>query len=139
MNTKAHLLTTLILYNIRPKVEISYPTLDLACILFYILEGKEVGVTEMISQEMRIVALSGHTLGGKYPTSLTFLRLIMVLSRRAGVVFPLIVHETTRSVINDDYVGHHCTPRLVGARATQPEAVAPPTGLVHSKLLFCYF
>lgn len=46
------------------------------------------------------------------------------------MVIPPVVHETIKSVVNDNYVNPNCTLRLTSDRSPQPEAAASLVGPV---------
>ncbi|KAI5410010.1 hypothetical protein KIW84_055472 [Lathyrus oleraceus] len=54
---------TLLLYNIRTKSHTSSIPIDTACLLYYILDERQVDVARVISNEIRMIASSGHRLG----------------------------------------------------------------------------
>lgn len=61
-------------------------------------------VARVISNEIRMIASSGHRLGIRTPTTLAFPRLIMRLCRRVGVAISSVVHGIIEGVVNDCYI-----------------------------------
>ncbi|KAL5059908.1 hypothetical protein RYX36_031512 [Vicia faba] len=97
-----------------------------------------VDVAQVILQEMHAIVFSGHPLGTKVPPTLAFLGLVMELCRLESVEIPPVLHKEIKSVVNEANVERHCMPKLEGDRAPQPEAVAPPAGLVrYNEKLAC--
>ncbi|KAI5384980.1 hypothetical protein KIW84_071828 [Lathyrus oleraceus] len=84
----------------------------------------QVDVAWVISNEIRVIASSGHRLGTKTPTTLAFPRLIMDLCMPVSVTIPLVVHGTIEGVVNDHYILNHCTPR--GQLHADAPTPAPP-------------
>ncbi|KAL5074805.1 hypothetical protein RYX36_013789 [Vicia faba] len=82
LKTKAQLLMTVVLYNIRPHSHTSSIPMEVGGLLDCILEGKTVDVARLISNELKKVALSGTSLGDRTPCQLTYPGLIMGLCRR---------------------------------------------------------
>ncbi|KAI5435127.1 hypothetical protein KIW84_021813 [Lathyrus oleraceus] len=85
--------------------------IDIACLLYYIFYERQVDVARVISNEIRMIASSGHRLGTRTPTTLDFPGLIMGLYMHVGVVIISVVHGTIEGVVNDRYILRHCMPR----------------------------
>src|SRR4051812_3866601 len=128
MNQMAQLHLTLLLNNLKPKSHNSDLTLANSCLLFAMMTGIEIDIAQIISEEMREVASSGHSLGSRLAGQLPYPALIMGLCRRARVEIPDEVHMTITSKVDDSYVARFCSPRARGRCQPQPEAVAPPAG-----------
>lgn len=63
MNVNAQVLMTLLLYNTRPKSHTSFVPIDNACLLYYILDERQMDVAWVISNEIRMTSSSDHRLG----------------------------------------------------------------------------
>ncbi|KAL5075415.1 hypothetical protein RYX36_014399 [Vicia faba] len=112
MNTKAQLYVTLLLYNIKPMSHTSTIPIDSACLLHYMIKGWKIDIAQVISDEIRKIAISGHTHGIKAPMTLAFPDLITGLCRKAGVDIPNVATKMISNIVNDDYVLRHCVPKL---------------------------
>ncbi|KAL5057359.1 hypothetical protein RYX36_028963 [Vicia faba] len=66
--------------------------------------------------------------------TLGFPTLIMGLCMKTGVYIPNVATKRISSIMNDDYVLRHCVPKLAGEAAPQPQAHAPPVGLMRDQL-----
>ena len=112
MNTNAQIMMTLVLHNIRPRSHTSDIPFDIACMIYYILQEREIDVARIISNEIRAIASSGHHLGTKTPATLVFPGLIMGLCTEADVSISDMVHKTIKGVVNDFCIESHCMPRI---------------------------
>ncbi|KAL5068297.1 hypothetical protein RYX36_019184 [Vicia faba] len=88
---------------------------------FYSLVERQV-----ISNEIRRIAISGHSHGNKASMTLGFPALITGLCRKVGVDIPNVSTKRISSIVNEDYV--LCVLKLAGEAAPQPREHAPPTG-----------
>jgi hypothetical protein len=102
LNLEARAYLVLLLNNIRPRSHSTTISLDVGCLLYYIMIGKSVDVASIIAAEMRKGATSGTKFGGK-ASVLMYPWLIMGLCRRANVPIPDEVHLSITSVINDAF------------------------------------
>ncbi|KAL5067888.1 hypothetical protein RYX36_018775 [Vicia faba] len=125
MNTKTQLYATLLLYNIKPRSHASTIPIDTACLLYYMIKEWKIDVAQVISNEIRRIAISGHSHGNKAPMTLGFPTLIMGMCRKASVEIPNVDTKIISSIVNEDYVLHHCVSKLAGEEAHQPQAHAP--------------
>ncbi|KAL5065588.1 hypothetical protein RYX36_027325, partial [Vicia faba] len=66
----------------------------------------------VIFNEIRRIAISGHSHGNKAPMTLGFSALITGLCRKAGVDIPNVATKRISSIVNDNYVLLHCVPKL---------------------------
>ncbi|KAL5099848.1 hypothetical protein RYX36_004175 [Vicia faba] len=128
MNIKAQLYTTLFPYNIKPRSRTSTVPIDSACLLHYMIKWLQIYVAKVISNEIRKIAISGHSHGNKAPMTLGFLALITGLCKKVGVDIPNVATKRISRILNGDYVLRHCVPKLAGEEAPQPHAHAPSTG-----------
>ena len=125
MNTTAQILTTLVLHNIKPKSHTSDVNYETACLLYYIVQSREVDVARIISNEIRAAAQSGHPLGARNPSILVFPGLIMGLCAEAEVPIPDVIHKTIKGTVTDNWISLHCMPR-VDAPLPHPEQPEQP-------------
>ncbi|KAL5058437.1 hypothetical protein RYX36_030041, partial [Vicia faba] len=88
----------------------------------------KIDVSQLISDEIQNIAISGHTYGIKAPMTLDFPALITRLCRKAGVDIPNVATKRISIIVNDDYVLMYCVPKLAHEEAPQPQAHAPPAG-----------
>ncbi|KAL5056224.1 hypothetical protein RYX36_036906 [Vicia faba] len=84
----------------------------------------QIDMAQVISNETRRIAISGHSHGNKAHMTLGFLTLITGLCRKAGVEIPNLDTKRINSIVNEDYVLRYCVPNLAGEAA--PQAHAPP-------------
>ncbi|KAI5443134.1 hypothetical protein KIW84_011971 [Lathyrus oleraceus] len=63
LNTSSQVLMTLVLYNIRPKSHTSSIPMNIACLLYYIIDDKHVDMARIIANEMKMIVSRGHHLG----------------------------------------------------------------------------
>ncbi|KAL5056471.1 hypothetical protein RYX36_037153, partial [Vicia faba] len=82
----------------------------------------------VISNEIRRIAIRGHSHGNKAHVTLGFLALIMGLCRKEGVDIPNVATKLISSIVNEDYVLWYCVLKLAGEATPQPQAHAPPVG-----------
>ncbi|KAL5064421.1 hypothetical protein RYX36_026158, partial [Vicia faba] len=87
MNIKAQLCATLLLYNIKPRSHVLTILIDLDCLFYYMIKGWNIDVAQVISNEIRKIAISGHSHGMK-----------------ACVDIPSVATKRISSIVNDDYV-----------------------------------
>ncbi|KAL5052767.1 hypothetical protein RYX36_033449, partial [Vicia faba] len=92
--------------------------------------GWQIDVAQVISNEIRKIAISDHTHGNKTTMTLRFLDLITGLCRKEGVDMLDVDTKVISSVVNEDYIVQHCLSKLTGEASSQPQAHAPPAGLV---------
>src|SRR4051812_46788734 len=104
MTQMAQLYTVFLLNNVMPRSHTSDLTIDMSCLLFWIMTGGEVDVAQNISEEIRIVAASGTKSGTKPSAQLGFPSLIMGHCRKAGVQFPDVAIMKSTSVVDTGYV-----------------------------------
>ncbi|KAL5074351.1 hypothetical protein RYX36_013335 [Vicia faba] len=130
MNTKAQLYVSLLLYNIKPRSHTSTISIDTISILYYMIKGLQIDVAQVISNELRKIAIIDHTHGDKTPMTLEFPGLITGLCRQAGVDILDVATKRINSVMHVYYVLRHCVPKLTGEVAPQPQAHALPAGPV---------
>ncbi|KAL5100519.1 hypothetical protein RYX36_004846 [Vicia faba] len=114
MNTKTQLYATLLLYNIKPRSHTSAIPIDSAYLLHCMIKWCKINVAHVISNEIRKIAISGHTHGNKAPMTLAFLALITGLCRKTGVDIPNVATKRISSIVNEDYVLRNCVPKLAG-------------------------
>lgn len=138
MNQKAQLYLFLLLHKIKPRSRNSDLTIDMSCLLYWIMSGEEVYVAQIISHEIREVASSGKKLGTKPAAQLTFPGLIMGLCRRACVEIPDVVYMNITSVMDESYVVRYCSPRMIPRNQPQPHAMAPPLNRYNDQLACRY-
>ncbi|KAI5433295.1 hypothetical protein KIW84_020539 [Lathyrus oleraceus] len=93
MNVNAQVIKIPLLYNIRPKSHTSSINIDTACLLHYILDKRQVDVARVNSNEIIIIASSGHRLGTRTPATLAFPRLIMGLCCSLHIREPRVDHH----------------------------------------------
>ncbi|KAL5062028.1 hypothetical protein RYX36_023765, partial [Vicia faba] len=130
MNTKTQLYATLFLYNINPRSHTSTIPIDTSFLLYYMIKGWKIDVAQVISNEIRKIAISGHSHGNKTAMTLGFLAPITGLCGKVGVYIPDVAIKRISSIMNEDYFLRHCVPKLTCEAAPQPQAHAPPTGPV---------
>ncbi|KAI5445340.1 hypothetical protein KIW84_013537 [Lathyrus oleraceus] len=104
----AHVMMTLVFYNIRTRSHTSSIPLDTAYLLYYILGNRQVDVARIILNEIKMIAKSGHQLRSKIPCTLAFLWMIMGLCIRSRISMPPVDRETVDDVINDRYIERYC-------------------------------
>ncbi|KAL5070809.1 hypothetical protein RYX36_021696, partial [Vicia faba] len=112
MNTKARLYTTLLLCNIKLRSHTLTIHVDSTFLLHYMIKGWHIDVAQVISNEIRKIAISDHSLGSKAPLTLAFSALIMGLCRKAGVDIPNVATKRISSIVNEDYVLRDCMSKL---------------------------
>src|SRR3954469_494732 len=139
MSQMAQLYTVFLLNNVMPRSHTSDLTIDMSCLLFWIMTGGEVDVAQIISEEIRIVASSGTKRGTKPSAQLGFPSLIMALCRNAGVEFPNVASMKSTSVVDTGYVHRHCSPKLGVQQHPQPQNMAPPAGGRYNEELACRY
>lgn len=85
MTTDDQVFLLLVLYNIKPKFHHTTAPIDLAFLVFCILDGTEMDVARIISNELKLTMENYRKTGGKNPSPLTFPSLITTLCLRKGV------------------------------------------------------
>lgn len=60
LKTAARVMMTLVFYNIRPRSHTTSIPLDIAYLLYYILDNREVDIARIISNEIKLIFKSGH-------------------------------------------------------------------------------
>ncbi|KAL5097711.1 hypothetical protein RYX36_002038 [Vicia faba] len=128
MNTKVQFYATLLLYNIKPRSHTSTIPIDTTCLFYYMIKGWQIDVARVISNEIQIIAINGHSHGNKAPMTLVFLALITGMCGKVGVDIPNVATKRISSIFNEDYVLRHYVPKLAGEAAPQPQAHVPPAG-----------
>lgn len=113
-------------------------TIDMSCLLYWVMSGEEVDNAQIISQEIREVVSSGLKLGTKLATQLTFPGFIMGLCRRAGVEILDVVHLNITSVVDESYVARYCSPRMAHRNQPQPHAMVPLANRYNKQLAWRY-
>lgn len=79
LTTKAHVLMTLVLYNIRPRSHTSTIPLNTTYILYYILDDRHIDVARIVANMIKMITGSRYQLGSKTPSTLVFPGLVMGL------------------------------------------------------------
>ncbi|KAL5101960.1 hypothetical protein RYX36_006287 [Vicia faba] len=129
MNTKAQLYATLLLYNNKSRSHTSTIPIDTTCLLYYMIKWWKIVVAQVISNKIRIIAISGHSHGNKAPMTLGFPALTMGLCRKEGVDITNVATKRISSIVNEDYVLRLCVLMLAGEAAPQPQAHSPSAGM----------
>ncbi|KAI5411676.1 hypothetical protein KIW84_056665 [Lathyrus oleraceus] len=62
-------MTTLVLHNIRPRSNTSLVPMDMAYLMYYILQDRQVDVARVISNDIKMIVENGHKLGIRPPYS----------------------------------------------------------------------
>ncbi|KAL5062416.1 hypothetical protein RYX36_024153 [Vicia faba] len=114
MNTKAQLYATLFLYNIKLGSHTSTIHIDTIFLLYYMIKGWQIDVAQVISNEIRRIAINGHSHGNRAPMTLGFPTLITGLFRKEGVDISNVATNRISSIVNEDYVLRHCVSKLTG-------------------------
>ncbi|MCI08284.1 hypothetical protein A2U01_0029360, partial [Trifolium medium] len=121
MTPLAQIILLLIFHNIRPRGHVSSATLETSYLLYYIIEGREVDVARVISNEMKKITESGIKSDVRASCPLAFPGLIMRLCIATRIVIPPQVHETITCVIDDTYVRRFCFKRRNSERESHQE------------------
>jgi hypothetical protein len=117
MTKLARLALLFILHNVRPKShlsDINMPVLELVHCLFARIK---VDVAKIISDEMKVIALSGVSDQSKTKCLLAYPALIMGLIENARLYVPANSQDKL-VVINDKHVERHCKPKETTSRAS---------------------
>src|SRR3954464_4442897 len=140
LTEEAQLVTSVVLYNIRPRSHTSSITIDTAGLVQGILKGDNIDVSRIVANELKRVSLNGTVHGDGVKCRLIFPGLIMGLCRKAGVRFPSGGMIPMDGVIDDIFANRYCLPggRPFGAARSAPAlpdaseavsvAAAPPVG-----------
>lgn len=128
MKTRAQVALTLMLYNIRPHSHTSIVPVERSYLLYYLIDGKEVDIARIISNEIKAIVESGTKPGSKPNYLLAFPRLITGLCKKAKVHIPNQVHEEIRGVVVERYTSRYCNLKPVEYHE-EGEGVAPGSRL----------
>ncbi|KAL5097300.1 hypothetical protein RYX36_001627, partial [Vicia faba] len=71
-----------------------------------------LNLQRVISNEIRKIAISGHSLCSKAPVTLGFSALITGMCKKVGVDIPIAATKKIISIVNDNYVLKNCVPKL---------------------------
>ncbi|KAI5422705.1 hypothetical protein KIW84_045937 [Lathyrus oleraceus] len=93
--------------------------MDTTCLLYYIIDERQVDMAKIIDNEMKMITSSSHHLGNKTPSKLDFPDLIIGLCQKARVTLLSVVSETIDGEVNDRYIERHCVPRQSRVRNAQ--------------------
>ncbi|MCI52386.1 hypothetical protein A2U01_0073630, partial [Trifolium medium] len=81
--------------------------MNIAGLLYFISDGRDVDIARIISNEIKAIACSGVTDLSRPKCPLDYPALIMGLIKKARVPIPPLVHEHL-GVIDDRHVVRHC-------------------------------
>ncbi|XP_058754165.1 uncharacterized protein LOC131657053 [Vicia villosa] len=121
MTPLAQAVLLLIVFNIRPRFHKSSAPLDVALLVYHILENKTVDVAKIIANEMKIFIENTRRPGVHSSAPIIFPCLITSLCQKQGVRFPSVVNERKRDVVDDIYINRYCNAKLA-AKKKQKEA-----------------
>ncbi|MCI36983.1 hypothetical protein A2U01_0058207 [Trifolium medium] len=81
--------------------------MNIARLLYFIYDGRDIDIARIISNEMKVIASSGVTDFSRPKCPLAYPALIMGLIKKARIPIPPLVHEHL-GIIDDRHVVRHC-------------------------------
>lgn len=88
MTTRTQVALILMLYNIRPRSDTSTILVESHYLLYYLVDGKEIDVAWIISNELKAIAKSSTKPESKSNCPLAFPKLIIGLCKKAKLHIP---------------------------------------------------
>lgn len=117
MKLEAGIMFQFLVHNVVPRSHVTTTPMAALPLLWHILQGGEVDIARIISDQMKHVALCGYI--GKI-TKLSFPGLIMGLLKDQGVNITETRVEKIKGVVDDRYIELH-SQRLAGVIPHEPE------------------
>lgn len=117
MKLEAGIIFQFLVHNVVPRSHVTTTPMAALPLLWHILQGGQVDVARIISDQMKHVALCGFI--GKI-TKLSFPGLLMGLLKDQGVIIPEPRTEKLKGVVDDRYIFIH-SQRLAGVIPHEPE------------------
>lgn len=128
MTPLAQAVLLLIVFNIRPMYHKSSAPLDVAFLVHHILENKTVDVPAIISNEMKFFVDNTRRPGVHSNALIIFPCLITSLCQKEGVLFPNVVNERMKDIVDDNYITRYCSANLADQKKKKKYGESSATG-----------